>query len=98
MAGRPRKVPPVPVPSGQKFCFKCMAAKPVAAFALDLATWDQRRTICRSCDDARYRAYYARKRWQEAKARLEGTLTDPAASVSIPPSTPKTTGEVRPVQ
>ena len=98
MPGRARKVPPVPVPQGQKYCFQCMTAKPVQQFAFDRSKWDQRRTICRSCDDARYRAYYARKRWLETKARLEGTLTAPAASVSIPPSTPKTTGEARPVQ
>ena len=99
MAGRPRKVPPVPVLPGQKFCFQCMTAKPVQAFATDRAQWDQRRTICGTCDDKRRMAHYhARRRWKETKARIEATLTVPAAPGSIPPSTPKTTGEPRPVQ
>jgi len=99
MAGPHRKVPPVPVLPGQKFCFKCMTAKPVEAFATDRATWDQRRTICGSCDDKRRMAHYrARNGWKETKARLEASLTAPAVPVRFPSRPPKATGEPRPVQ
>jgi hypothetical protein len=98
MAGPRRKVPPVPVPHGQKFCFKCMTAKPVEAFAVDRATWDQRRTICGSCDDKRRMAHYhACNRLKEIKGRLEASLTAPAVPVRFPSRPPKVTGEPRPV-
>ena len=99
MAGRPRKVPPVPVLPGQKFCFQCMTAKPVEAFATDRAQWDQRRTICGTCDDKRRMAHYhARRRWKETKARIEASLGKKSRDITPIYSPPKKTRDARAVQ
>jgi hypothetical protein len=80
-----RKEPPVPVPQGSKFCFKCSKVHLVEAFAVDNSKWDRRRPCCRSCDVARWSTYYAermpqevlqrrRRNWKATKARLETGL------------------------
>jgi len=55
---RPRKMPPVDVPAGSKFCFKCNLVLPLLAFATDAKQYDGKKFDCRRCDSA---AAYARK-------------------------------------
>jgi len=50
--GRPRKDPPVNVPSGSKYCFRCHSVLPLASFATDNKTYDSKRADCRACDNA----------------------------------------------
>ena len=84
--GRLRLEPPVPVPTGSKFCFKCQTVHVLDAFAVDNKAWDRRRPCCRSCDVARWSAYYAermpqevlqrrRRNWKASKARLEASFS-----------------------
>lgn len=49
---RARKTPPVHIPVGCKFCFRCSTVKLHAAFATDRKTWDGKRADCRVCDSA----------------------------------------------
>jgi len=58
---RPRKVPPVHVPDGHKYCFGCRSLLTLAAFSADARQWDGKRLVCRTCDmqarDQRRRAF-----------------------------------------
>ena len=48
-----KKIPPVPVPAGHKYCFKCSTLKPIDAFAIARAQSDGRRSVSRRCHVAR---------------------------------------------
>lgn len=49
---RPRKSPPVDVPTGSKYCFRCRRILPLATFATDNQQHDGKRMDCRTCDSA----------------------------------------------
>lgn len=54
----PRKLAPVQVPAGMKYCFACCSILPVTSFTTDRKRWDGKRADCARCDCA---AAYARK-------------------------------------
>jgi len=59
---RARKVPPVPVPVGRKYCFKCKLCRPLSAFAKDAKQWDGKKLDCRDCDNAAWRARHEHRK------------------------------------
>lgn len=59
---RPRKVPPVHVPEGHKFCFRCETVLPRLSFSRDARNWDGRRCDCRTCDSRAAAARDQRRR------------------------------------
>lgn len=59
---RPRKVPPVHVPEGHKFCFRCEAVLPLDGFSADTRNWDGKRVVCRTCDSKAVAARDQRRR------------------------------------
>ena len=54
---RPPKVPPVPVPVGMKYCWKCETVHTLARFATDRHQPDDHRPYCRTCEATLKRAY-----------------------------------------
>ena len=49
---RPRNFPPVNVPQGCKYCFKCCSVLPHDDYAKDASAWDGKKRCCRRCDTA----------------------------------------------
>jgi hypothetical protein len=83
----PRKLPPVPVPAGAKFCFRCNTVHPFAAFAVDRSKPDGHRPMCRDCDSARRLRHYHSP--EQAALRASRGPTAPKAATASKPAAPR---------
>ncbi|RVT93424.1 hypothetical protein [Sphingomonas crocodyli] len=75
---RSRKTPPVPVPDGSKFCFKCKLVLPLALFAKDAKQYDGKKHDCRRCDSA---AAYQRQLRKRAGPSPDALMAEPLIPV-----------------
>ena len=67
-----KKTPPVPVPAGHKYCFKCKTVKPIKAFNRDKSRRDGRRDKCSVCDNAAsMKCYWTAERIEQSRKAAE---------------------------
>lgn len=78
----PRKIPPVPVPAGHKYCFGCTTVHRLSAFTADRRKPDGCATRCRACIADK------RRERQELDAMIEALLAETAAYRALHPSKP----------
>jgi len=78
----PRKIPPVPVPAGCKFCFRCTTVHRVTAFGTERRKPDGLASTCRACVAA------AKRERLETARLIEELLAESAAYRALHPLKP----------